>query len=126
MIKPEHPTNQNSLFLKSKKSKIFVVVGVPVLALLVSGYFIGRQMTAPTTVVDTFISALKTNDAATVTKILNEGQMEMEVDETQTKAFIKYGQDHPRVLTSISEGLQSDAKKIEGDALLKKENETAS
>jgi uncharacterized membrane protein YvbJ len=111
---------------KSKKSKIFAVVGVLVLALLASGYFIGRQMTAPTNVVDTFISALKTNDAATVTKMLNEGQMEMEVDETQTKAFFKYVQDHPRVLTSISEGLQNDAKKIEGDALLKNEDETAS
>ncbi|MGM0903639.1 MAG: zinc ribbon domain-containing protein [Bacillota bacterium] len=118
--KPKQP------IFKNKKSKILALIGVLVLAVLISGYFIGRQMTSPEAVVEAFIEGVKKKDAATVTKMLNGDHMEIEIDEEQTKAFLNYVQDNPRVLTSISEGLRNDVKKLEGSVFLNKEEETAS
>jgi len=118
-------SNPRQPIFKNKKSKLFALVGVLVLALLVSGYFIGRHMTAPMTVADAFIEAVKTKDSATVAKMVNSGQGEYEeVDETQIKTFLTYVDEHPRVLASISEGLKKDAKRLEGNVFSKKESET--
>jgi len=98
---------------KSKKSKIFAIVGVVVVALLAGGYYVVGEVTSPTKVAEHFIDALDQKDVKTVKKYINEGQYEVKANDKEIKAFLNYLHEHPRMITSIADGLLSDATALE-------------
>lgn len=99
---------------KSKKSKIVTIISAVVVALLAGGYYLVKDMTSPTAVAEQFIDAINKKDAGTVKSYINVGQYEIKVNDQEAKTFITYLHNHPRMITSIAEGLLHDASTLEG------------
>lgn len=107
---------QNSLkqpLFKNKKSKFLTIIGIAVISLLAGGYYFVKEMTSPNAVAENFIEALNEKDASAIKKYINEGQYEIKASDKEAKEFIAYLQDHPRMITSIAEGLLHDAAKYD-------------
>ena len=112
-------------FFKSKKSKVLTICGLIVIALLIGSYYTIKQMTAPTAVAEGFIEAINKKDAAKMKKYINEGQYEIKVNDQEAKEFITYLHDHPRMITSIAEGLLEDAALYKDNQSLNVETATS-
>lgn len=112
-------------FFKSKKSKVLTICGLIVIALLIGGYYMIKQMTSPTRVAEGFIEAINKQDAAKMKTYINEGQYEIKVNDQEAKKFITYLHRHPRMITSIAEGLLEDAASYEDNKSLNAETQTS-
>jgi uncharacterized membrane protein YvbJ len=109
--KPKQPLFQ------SKKSKVAAIAGVVLVALLAVAYIaIDRLITSPTAVADSFISAVQEKDVEKVREHLNEGQLEMDVSSEDAAAFVEHLNSYPRLITEISEQLESDVEAFEKES----------
>ncbi|MDQ0243734.1 putative membrane protein YvbJ [Bacillus fengqiuensis] len=100
---------------KSKKAKILTVCGLTAALILAGSYYGVQQMLAPKTVANSFIKAVNEKDAQKLKKFINEGQFEMKVNDSQAETFIAYLHEHPRMISSMADGLQSEAASYEKD-----------
>ncbi|MHA2961942.1 zinc ribbon domain-containing protein [Priestia megaterium] len=100
----------------SKKTKVITTSVIASAAIIGGAYYgIDKTMMAPKAVSEGFISAVKSNDVDIVGKYVNDGQIQLEANDEQTKAFITYLHENPDVMKSISEGLSADGKALESD-----------
>ncbi|MDQ0803434.1 zinc ribbon domain-containing protein [Priestia megaterium] len=117
VFKPKQEENKASK-KSSKKSKV-IVISIVAAAVILGGtyYGINKTLMQPEAVAEGFISAVKSNDVEKVKKYVNDGQIQLEANDEQTKAFITYLHENSDVMESISEGLAADSKALESDVL---------
>lgn len=113
-------------FFKSMKSKILTICGLIVIALCIGGYYTVKHMTAPTTVAQGFIDAINKKDTARIKDYINEGQYEIKVNDQEAKKYMDYLHKHPRMITSIADGLLADAAVFENHKSIDSETPTSS
>ncbi|NER42477.1 zinc-ribbon domain-containing protein [Bacillus megaterium NBRC 15308 = ATCC 14581] len=112
----EHTKESRTSKKLSKKTKVITISAIAAAAILGGTYYgIDKTMMAPKAVSEGFISAVKSNDVDKAKKYVNDGQIQLEANDEQTKAFITYLHENPDVMKSISEGLTADSKDLELD-----------
>lgn len=100
----------------SKKTKVIATSVIAAVAIIGGAYYgIDKTMMNPKAVSEGFISAVKSNDVEKVKKYVNDGQIQLEANDQQTKAFITYLHENSDVMESVSEGLAADSKALESD-----------
>ncbi|MCY9027158.1 zinc ribbon domain-containing protein, partial [Priestia megaterium] len=98
----------------NKKTKVVAISVIAAAAILSGAYYgIDKTMMAPKAVSEQFIASVKGNDVNEVKKYVNDGQIQLEANDEQTKAFITYLHENPDVMKSISEGLAADSRALE-------------
>ncbi|MFE3890671.1 zinc ribbon domain-containing protein [Priestia sp. YIM B13446] len=98
----------------NKKTKIIAISVIAAAAILGGAYYgIDKTMMAPKAVSEKFIASVKGNDVDKVKKYVNDGQIQLEANNEQTKSFITYLHENPDVMKSISEGLAADSRALE-------------
>ncbi|MEH7554304.1 zinc-ribbon domain-containing protein, partial [Priestia megaterium] len=116
-VEPASPSveeGKESVKPPNKKTKVMAVSVIAAAAILGGVYYgIDKTMMAPKAVSEKFIASVKSNDVDKVKKYVNDGQIQLEANDEQTKAFITYLHENPDVMKSISEGLSSDSRALE-------------
>ncbi|MCJ7987243.1 zinc ribbon domain-containing protein [Priestia sp. OVL9] len=98
----------------NKKTKVITISVIAAAAILGGAYYgIDKTMMAPKAVSEKFIASVKGNDVDKVKKYVNDGQIQLEANDEQTKSFITYLHENPDVMKSISEGLAADSRALE-------------
>ncbi|MES9792091.1 zinc-ribbon domain-containing protein [Priestia megaterium] len=98
----------------NKKTKVITFSVIAAAAILGGAYYgIDKTMMAPKAVSEKFIASVKGNDVDKVKKYVNDGQIQLEANDEQTKSFITYLHENPDVMKSISEGLAADSRALE-------------
>jgi uncharacterized membrane protein YvbJ len=98
----------------NKKTKVVAISVIAAAAILGGAYYgIDKTMMAPKAVSEQFIASVKGNDVDKVKQYVNDGQIQLEANDEQTKSFITYLHENPDVMKSISEGLAADSRALE-------------
>ncbi|WP_158555963.1 TcaA 3rd/4th domain-containing protein [Peribacillus glennii] len=117
--KPQRSVNKaSSSILKSKKSKI-LALSVLLLALIgFGGYKTAQAMNKPIKVVTKFEQAVQNKDEKALTNLLNKGQDEMVVEESESKMLLDYFHNNPDLLAETKDNLRREAQSLENDSLM--------
>ena len=99
----------------SKKAKVLTATAAALAILLIGSYYIIGNMLGAQSIASEFIEAVQTKDVKTVKEFINDGQLELSVDDKQTEAFVTYLHEDPRRITAISERLKQDTLLYESD-----------
>ncbi|QLC86026.1 zinc ribbon domain-containing protein [Priestia megaterium] len=111
---PSREEARDSVKPSNKKTKVIAISVIAAVAVLGGAYYgIDKTMMAPKAVSEKFIASVKGNDVNEVKKYVNEGQIQLEANDEQTKSFITYLHENPDVMKSISEGLAADSRALE-------------
>lgn len=98
----------------NKKTKVIAISVIAAAAILGGAYYgIDKTMMAPKAVSEKFIASVKGNDVDKVKQYVNDGQIQLEANDEQTKSFLTYLHENPDVMKSISEGLAADSRALE-------------
>ncbi|MCQ6277097.1 zinc-ribbon domain-containing protein [Bacillus sp. V3B] len=92
----------------SKKAKVLTTIAVTFAILLVGSYYVISNMFGPEATANQFMEAIESKDTQKVKQFINEGQLELSVDDEQTKAFITYLHEDPRMITAMSESFNQN------------------
>jgi membrane-associated protein TcaA len=105
-------------FFKSRK---FVTLTI-IIVILAAGAFIGYQMIEsknhPSKIVLQFEKAVDQKNTKEVAYLLNSGQEEMEVKDTDTKMLLTYFKDNPDILADTLDSLKKDANILDDGGLI--------
>ena len=99
----------------SKKAKIVIVAVTSLAILLIGCYYIIGNILGAQSIASNFTEALQTKNIERVKEIINDGQLELSVDDKQTEAFVTYLHEDPRRITAVSEQLKQNALGYESD-----------
>ncbi|MEH7519428.1 zinc ribbon domain-containing protein [Priestia megaterium] len=111
---PSVEEGRESVKPSNKKTKVITISVIAAAAILGGAYYgIDKTMMAPKAVSEKFIASVKSNDVDKVKKYVNDGQIQLEANDEQTKSFITYLHENPDVMKSISEGLAADSRALE-------------
>ncbi|MEN1967846.1 zinc-ribbon domain-containing protein [Lentibacillus sp. N15] len=97
--------------IKRKRSKILGLI-IVILGIILFGsyYTINKMIMSPEAVTSRFMEAVKEKDATQVRRYINDGQLEMDASNTDTKAFLTFLDDRPQMITAMSDQLQHDVQ----------------
>ncbi|MDW4508229.1 zinc ribbon domain-containing protein [Priestia megaterium] len=111
---PSREEGRDSVKPSNKKTKVITISVIAAAAILGGTYYgIDKTMMAPKAVSEKFIASVKGNDVNEVKKYVNDGQIQLEANDEQTKSFITYLHENRDVMKSISEGLAADSRALE-------------
>ncbi|MED3865154.1 zinc ribbon domain-containing protein [Priestia megaterium] len=111
---PSREEGRDSVKPSNKKTKVITISVIAAAAILGGAYYgIDKTMMAPRAVSEKFIASVKGNDVDKVKQYVNDGQIQLEANDEQTKSFITYLHENPDVMKSISEGLAADSRALE-------------
>lgn len=107
-------------FFSTKRSKIGVIIALVLIAGLFTGYKIVKFMNRPSKLVESFVTAIKNDDAGKVSSILSNKEHDVEIDEAAAKQFITYLKDHPDLHSDVKKDLEAQARLEEGNSMISK------
>ncbi|MBT2257857.1 zinc ribbon domain-containing protein [Priestia megaterium] len=111
---PSVEEGRESIKPPNKKTKVIAISVIAAAAILGGAYYgIDKTMMAPKAVSEKFIASVKGNDVDKVKQYVNDGQIQLEANDEQTKSFITYLHENPDVMKSLSEGLAADSRALE-------------
>ena len=95
--------------LATKKSKIFASIGVLLILVIASSFFIVKSVYKPTKLAENFILAVNNHDAKKVAHLLNSKQSDIKIDEKVAKQLIDYYQMNPSEFSELKNSLHEEA-----------------
>ncbi len=111
-------------FFKSKQFKIIAIIAAVLLIGLFSGYKVIEAKNDPAKIVNSFETAVKKKDAKSVAKLLNQGQVVMDVGEKDAELLLSYFEDNPDFLTGTINALKKEAASLKNGVLLKRSKDS--
>lgn len=95
--------------LATKKSKIFASIGVLLILVIASSFFIVKSVYKPTKLAENFILAVNNHDAKKVAHLLNSKQSDIKIDEKVAKQLIDHYQMNPSEFSELKNSLHKEA-----------------
>ena len=104
---------KSALFLKSWKFKIIVIVLVILAMGGFTGYKIVDSQNHPAKIVQQFEKAVDQRNTKELARLLNSGQDEMDVSETDANMLLAFFKDHPDILADTMASFKRDANVLD-------------